>query len=396
MKISWKLLLAPVFALFVLSYVDKAFLLPEVRDRFLQPGGMVYYKQRERQIDRMREYAKAKPPDIHLAVVLGDSRSFAIGNLPAQYIGRKNWKIFNFAGPQANPAYFYYLSRRLFTGLRRPGYMILEVSPESFNRNTGILGTTILNHGIAGGYMEPMSTMIPQMDKEAYNDTRAFAFYGLPFSLREAILRVRGSISPEKKKSVSMFDFIPIDQMEKGFQAIYGPAVEWQSGLMMSMKNAEIHNLDLYSMEQSHEVKFLNLMNGAQYAWFGTATDAELKSDTDRIAGIYLKRFQVSEEQVVFFERTLDAARAAGVKVIVFWPQVNPYLETRLNADPRFAILKKRIADESKDRGAVVLDMSAQEETRCKNFYDASHLSIQCFPAITGFLLDRLEKVPSN
>jgi hypothetical protein len=75
-------------------------------------------------------------------------------------------------------------------------------------------------------------------------------------------------------------------------------------------------------------------MNGAQYAWFGTATDAELKSDTDRIAGIYLKRFQVSEEQVVFFERTLDAARAAGVKVIVFWPQVNPYLETRLNADP--------------------------------------------------------------
>lgn len=114
-----------------------------------------------------------------------------------------------------------------------------------------------------------------------------------------------------------MFDLIPIEQMEKGFQAIYGPAVEWQSGLMMSMKNAEIHNLDLYSMEQSHEVKFLNLMNGAQYAWFGTATDAELKSDTDRIAGIYLKRFQVSEEQVVLFERTLDAARAAGVKVIV-------------------------------------------------------------------------------
>lgn len=80
MKISWKLLLAPVFALFVLSYVDKAFLLPEVRDRSFQPGGIVCSKQRERQIDRMREYAKAKPPDIHLAVVLGDSRSFAIGN----------------------------------------------------------------------------------------------------------------------------------------------------------------------------------------------------------------------------------------------------------------------------------------------------------------------------
>ncbi len=391
MKISWKLFLSPVFALAALYYVDKAFLLPEVRDRFLQPGGMVYYKQREGQIERMREYARTKPDDIKLAVVLGDSRSFAIGNLPAQYIGRKTWKIFNFAGPQANPAYFYYLSRRLFTGAKRPGYMILEVSPESFNRNTGILGTTIMNHGIPGGYLDSVRTMIPEADREAYADTRSFAFYGLPFSLRSLIMRIRGTWWPEKQQK-TIFDMIPVDQMESGFRQVYGPAIEWQSGLMMSMKNSQKHNMDLYSLEKSHEVKFLNLMGGAQYVWFGTATDAELKSDTDRIAGIYLKRFQVSEEQVFFFQRTLEAARAAGVKVVVFWPQVNPYLEEKLNADPRIRILKARMTEDARERGADVIDMGAQPETHCKNFYDASHLSIQCFPAITGNLLDHLEK----
>lgn len=389
MKIGWRYLLIPLFSLLALFIADKVFLIPEVRDSFLQPGGMVYYRQRLHQIQKFRDYAKKKPDDIKLAVVLGDSRAFALGNLPAHTIGRKDWRIYNFAGPQASPAYFYYLAEKLFVPDAKPGYLILEVSPEAFNRNSGILGSTVLNHGTTGDYVDSVRTMIPDSDYDAYMDTRRFALYGLPFSIREFYLRVRGSLFPRKIKTP--FDGIPFEQLVAGYQQRHGSAIEWQQGLMKSMANAQKHNLDLYRIEASHEVQLLDMMSGGQYAWYGTATDARLRADTDRIAGIYLKRFQVSEEQVHFFLATLDRAQAEGIRTLVYWPQVNPHLEKILDADERIAILKKRLTREAEDRGARVLDLAQEKQTRCASFYDASHLSIQCFPAITGFLLDQFK-----
>lgn len=389
MKISWRYLLIPTFSLIALFIADKIFLIPEVRDHFLQPGGMVYYRQRMRQVQKFREYAKSRPEDVKLLVVLGDSRAFAIGNLPAHFIGRKEWRIYNFAGPQASPAYFNYLAGRLFVPDAKPGYLILEVSPEAFNRNSGILGSTVLNHGTTGDYVESVRTMIPASEMDAYVDTRRFAFYTLPFSLRDLFLRARGTFFPQKISTP--FDGIPMEQLLAGFKSTQGPAIEWQQGLMTSMSNAQKHNLGLYSMETSHEVQLLDLMNGGQYAWYGTATDERLKADTDRIAGLYLKRFQVSEEQVYFFLATLERARAEGIRTIVYWPQVNPHLEEILARDERIAILKRRLTREAEERGAKVFDLSEQKATKCASFYDASHLSIQCFPAITGFLLDQFK-----
>ncbi len=341
MKISWRYLLIPLFSLLALFIADKIFLIPEVRDSFLQPGGMVYYRQRMHQIAKFREYAKKKPDDVKLAVVLGDSRAFALGNLPAHAIGRKDWRIYNFSGPQASPAYFNYMAGRLFVPDAKPGYLILEVSPEAFNRNGGILGSTVLNHGTTGDYVESVRTMIPDADFDAYTDTRRFALYGLPFSLREFYLRVRGTLFPQKIKTP--FDGIPIEQLVEGYKERHGSAIEWQHGLMKSMANAQKHNLDLYRVESSHEVQFLDMMNGGQYAWYGTATDERLRADTDRIAGLYLKRFQVSEEQVYFFLATLERAQAEGIHTLVYWPQVNPHLEKILAADERIAILKRRL-----------------------------------------------------
>ena len=78
-----KYLLLPALFLFILYSVDKLFLLPEVRKKFIQPGGMVYYLQRESMIPMVRERARVKPKGEKLAVVFGDSRSFALGNVPA-------------------------------------------------------------------------------------------------------------------------------------------------------------------------------------------------------------------------------------------------------------------------------------------------------------------------
>ncbi|MCB1171432.1 MAG: hypothetical protein KDK25_13890, partial [Leptospiraceae bacterium] len=42
-----------------LFLADKIFLIPEVRDSFMQPGGMVYYRPRLHQLDRFAEYQSA-------------------------------------------------------------------------------------------------------------------------------------------------------------------------------------------------------------------------------------------------------------------------------------------------------------------------------------------------
>lgn len=220
--------------------------------------------------------------------------------------------------------------------------------------------------------------MIPEPDWLDFVDTRRYALFSLPFSFKDLVARWRGGPGPSHPLVLSMPETGPISN------------ADWQNGLMLSMQNVDQHNRALYAMKTSREVQFLDFMSGAQYAWFGTATEDRLKSDTDRIAGIYLKNFQVSEEQVYFFRKTLDRARQAGLKTIVFWPQVNPHLQTILDSDARFPALKKRITVDSTDRGARVFDLAEVKETRCSHFYDASHLSIQCFPEITRFLLDRL------
>ncbi|MBL8022551.1 MAG: DUF1574 family protein [Leptospirales bacterium] len=380
MTISWKLFLTPVFAIAALFVIDKAFLFPEVRDGFLQPGGMVYYRQRQTQIKRMQDFARRAPANIKLAVVLGDSRTFALGDLPARYIGKNDWKIYNFAGPQASPAYFFYLARELFTGVKRPGYLILEISPESFNRNSRILGSTVLNHGVDSSFVSDHRTMIPEPDWLDYVDSRRYALFSLPFSFKDLVARWRGGPGPSRPLILAMPETGPISD------------TDWQNGLMLSMQNVDQHNMALYSMKTSREVQFLDFMSGAQYAWFGTASEERLKSDTDRIAGIYLKNFKVSEEQVYFFRKTLELARQAQVKTVVFWPQVNPHLQKLLDSDPRFSVLKMRLTRDAEDRNARVFDLAEQKETRCSHFYDASHLSIQCFPEITRFLLNRLEE----
>ncbi|MCE9598821.1 MAG: DUF1574 domain-containing protein [Spirochaetia bacterium] len=378
MKISWKLFLTPILAIATLFILDKAFLFPEVRDHFLQPGGMVYYRQRQLQIERMHEFAQRAPANIKLAVVLGDSRAFALGDLPARYIGKNDWKIYNFAGPQASPAYFYYMAKQLFNGAKRPGYLMLEISPESFNRNSRILGSTVLNHGVDSGFVNDHRTMIPEPDLLDYIDTRRYALFSLPFSFKEFVARWRGGPGPSRPAVLPMSETGPIS------------AADWQNGLMMSLQNVDQHNMALYSTKTSREIQFLDFMSGSQYVWFGSASDEVLKADTDRIAGIYLKNFKVSEEQVYFFRKTLELAERARVKTIVFWPQVNPHLQKILDADPRFPALKTRLTRDAVDRKARVFDLAELKETRCSHFYDASHLSIECFPDITRFLLDRL------
>src|SRR5690606_30685401 len=120
------------------------------RDGFLQPGGMAYYRHRKGQIEQLEKHLEQKVNTARAErnlVVFGDSRSFGIGTDIAVMAGLKNWNIWNFAGPQAVPAYHDYLTEKIFTKTHRPGYVLIGISPDALNRSAGIFSNPVLNYG---------------------------------------------------------------------------------------------------------------------------------------------------------------------------------------------------------------------------------------------------------
>jgi len=380
--ITKRFLILPAVFIAVLFVLDKIFLLPEVRDHFIQPGGMMYYRQRARQVDLYNEFAKNPPPGTKLAVVFGDSRSFAIGNIVSSYIGKKDWTIFNFAGPQAVPAYHDHLSEKIFESGNPPGYMMLGLSPDAFNRNSGLMASPVMNFGVDQEYILKNRTMIPSRDFDTYTESRRFALVGMQFSLKTLIARISGSLRGGESAGLPL-EFAPVMQ-DPNFS-------DRAKSIFLDMARGNIPTLADYDLDRAPERRILDAGGGAQYYWFGAKTDEDLRRDTDRIVAIYLKSFIVSEEQIYFYTRLMARSKKAGVRSIVFWPRVNPYLRKVYDSEPRIHYLWLRLEKIALESGAIAVDLNHVDETACNQYYDASHLSFSCFPSITKYLINRLE-----
>jgi len=358
-----KLILLSVASLAGLFVLDKIFLLPEVRDHFIQPGGMIYYRQRARQIEPFRRFS-CENRDSRVVLVLGDSRVFALGQDMLDKEERKDWEIWNFAGPQAIPAYHYYLARKLIDTACPPRYLLLGVAPDSFNRNAAVFASPVLNFGTDGVFVEQEKTHIPEEALSALATRRRFALHGLGFSLNTLVVRIRGSLAGHGQAE-------PVDEIS----------------LIME---APADSLLLYSLEHSPHRRVLDRLRGAQFAWVGQMSDVELKEETRRLKDFYLSRFRVAPEQVYFFRRTVELAGRSGVKTLLFWPRVNPHLQQAYTEHPALQALWREMEYIVKQAGGSVVDLNLEEEARCESYYDASHLSATCFKKITPFLLEKL------
>lgn len=387
-----RIIFLPVLFLFFLFTADKVFLLPEVRNSFIQPGGMTYYVQREQQKSEIKNFlASEKSKGVTTAVVFGDSRSFAIGDVVVRRVmGRSDWKVYNFAGPQAMPVYHAYLAEEIFSGKRRPEVLILSLSLDSFNRNSGLMHHPNLNWGVSGEFVERHATMIPRRDLDQYHTSRRYALPGLQFSLKYLLGRISSSLSGKNKSGIS-----PQMLAMAGFMQKDADPAEMRV-LIDTLSGVDREDLSVYSSRSSPHVKVLDLLDGAQYSWFGRIDERQLKEDTERISSIYLKHFRVSEEQFFFLRKTLKNVRNAGARTIIVLPLVNPYLQEIYLKNKQIQELKDRIYREGKRYGAKVYDLNADPKASCDHFYDASHLSIVCFPGITRRIIQRLESPSLN
>ena len=375
--------LGPVLLLLSLFVLDKIFLLPEVRDNFIQPGGMMYYRQRAEQIESFKTYLKdQKAPAEKVVAVFGDSRSFAAGDLVFKYLGYKDWTVFNFAGPQALPVYHYYLAGKMFRNLRRPDYLIIGISPDAFNRNAGIMASPNLNFGVDDDFIRRNRLQIPEADYEAYVASRRYALVGLGFSAKTFFQRLRGELSGKKQD-----DFMGQMGILMAGQNPDPAALQRLQTISAMLTGATRESFELYSLAKSPQGKILKQAKGGQYKFFGAAPLEKLKRDSERLKSLYFKRFVVSSEQLYFFEETLRLAQQAGIRTLVYWPQVNPFLKELYKDLPAIQNVWRRVEEISERHGAISLNFNQAPLNTCKKFYDASHMSFDCFiPIVHTFV----------
>ncbi len=388
-------LLTPVLALALFLAVDKLFLLPEVRENFIQPGGMLYYRQRAEQIRRVHAELPALAPGLNAAVVFGDSRSFALGQLMARSTYARarlktGWRIYNFAGPQAVPAYHAYLAERLFQGVERPGYLILGLSPDGFNRNAGILGDPVLKFGVDADFIERHRSLIPARDYAVYQDSRRFALMGLNFSVKALYRRIRGELQDDLAPP-TLAEQLQVQAMMKDWEIAPGEAGSFAEAMLRPQRDTFAD----YSLAASPERLRLDAALGAQYQWAGAVGDAALKRETERLVDFYLKGFTPSQEQFFFLQKTLDRAALSGARIVVFWPRVNPHLRAAYEREPRIRSVWRRIVEMTEARGGAAIDLNEPGRMACDNYYDASHMSYTCFPEVAAVLLSVAEQLPA-
>ncbi len=359
-----------------LFLADKVFLIPEVRDSFMQPGGMVYYRHRIHQLDLYRK-AMEKPSDKRRVVVLGDSRSFGIGTSMAQLAGKDDVEIWNFAGPQAVPAYHLFVLERILEADRKPDAIILGLSPDALGRNAGIFASPVLNYGVDSEFIESYRTQIPDRDLDTYANSRRFAVVGMQFSIRTLIRRIKGSLNPRDRSGEAAL-------LLQGRQLS-----EEEKARLQSLALASSENLAIYDFHTSPQIDVLDQLKGAQYGWVGYMNADELKKETDTLVSLYLEAFTVSEEQMFYLEKSMQLMDQANIPAVVFWPRVNPYLREVYQKEPKISMLWTRVTRLANRYGLGTADLNVTEETSCQHYYDASHLSIDCYPSITGYLLQR-------
>lgn len=368
-----------------LFVADKLFLLPSVRDRFIQPGGMMYYRQRQEQLGLLESHLKkiGKESD-QTVIVLGDSRSFGLGKHAALYAGFDRPDVWNFAGPQAVPAYHDFLLEKILSMPNAPRRFVIGLSPDGMTRNAGIFGMPVLTYGVDASWIERNRTMIPAQDYDVYISSRRFALKGMQFSFGTLFSRLRGSwTQPDSDTALERIglrkETLRPEQLE----------------LVQKMMTVRNEDLSYYSYERSPHRTILNANGGAQMAWMGRMSDADLKRETDELVGLYLRHFVVSQEQMYFLERSLRRIHEAGGRAVMFWPAVNPHLRKVYAEEPAISRIWVDARSLAERYGVMTVNFNEPGRLACEDYYDASHLSITCFPAITDTVLRMvLEKKP--
>ncbi len=332
---------SPVIFILLLFGIDKIFSMSFFKEKFLQTGNVIYYKHRERLLERL----KKDPSKKNLILVFGDSRGYSYSNIAFdQNINRKNkWNVYNFSAAQAVPAYSFYMFRKIIQSGVKPKLVVFAVSPEGFDDSKRLIFKPFLRLGADTEFVSSYWKNIPDEDKYEYLLDRLFVYRSLEVDFKLMISRMK------------------------------------------------TRSLNQYDPDQNQELMILNLYNGEQLAYTAFQNDdGKLKKDSLRMKNIYFSQFHIDNTQFFFIEEMLKLAKENRVMVNILWPKVyTDYKKIYDELDLKNNWWKQL---ESLALKYEMRTFDFNEVSKCSLFYDASHQSSICFNEQLNFLVDEYER----
>lgn len=354
-----KILLYPLVLALAIFLLDKVALIPAVQAAG-RPGptpmeNMV--RSMDHFFDLYREAVSAKREGRPLHIVFGSSRSEMFQNLTEKSIDatpfldreeKQDLKRVYFEPRMAYKAAdlfmeMVFVSHIVETG-RRPGLIVLELSPEMFNRNSPSNINKYLYENIYP--ISDLAEFYPLLDGDLKREIRnrlLFASYAFRFRPERLLQR-----SPGDSSSLAELLLVARQRQEE--------------------PPADFKDYNEGSIPPS--VYKSNFLGYARY----------LRTN------FVLRNYQFDSGEENSFYHILDISRKAGIPIVVWLPHVHPALDA-IWSGTEFERAFPRIRNRIEKAGVPFLD-ARHLDIKCKWYVDSSHLSRRCAP----YMMERIEE----
>ncbi|WCL48054.1 DUF1574 family protein [Leptospira sp. GIMC2001] len=301
-----------------------------------------------------------------IALVLGSSRSgeFSYKDIKKEF---PRTVTYNFSAPLAGPAFHYYWLERIVAAHKNLEFVILEVDPIMFSRNSL---TYTLNYSLDAKFVWRHSNFLPirtsnpwKSESDGFNwdevetflNKSLFASYRYPPDIN--------AIRDNRKET-----FMPIGDT------------------IISVNGMEYKKQFEDSVHEANRTEYGAIPNQIMYH----SDPAFLKKDAENMAKIYFgNQFKPSLTQITFFRKILNLLAVNKIPVILYWPVVADPLREEMDNRGLVAEYYEHIHREvqnvrkvHKDFESVFLDPQLSSELKCRAFVDSVHLSGACYPEL--------------
>ncbi|MCB1159291.1 MAG: DUF1574 domain-containing protein [Leptospiraceae bacterium] len=358
--IKRKYLLLPFLIFFIAYVLDKILLLERFQTYFTKTLSELNYFHKPVLFDDLKDYLKQKSRK-KVLVYLGSSRGLLFNN---EYIEKHHpdWILFNFSVPGGTPDYFYYWLEKLKKEKLKPEFVLLDNSVEAYNLDAFIKIDEVLVNGLDFSFVfrhykryssEEITNFIAKrlfrtyqyrpnlkivLERMKNNFAILNNYRNFRNQIREKLLKERGSVSPNVSGNVAS----PPELIN-----------EYAEGDFHSYLEVFRFNENMWRFQADNALLLNEMKIPYAIVWV-------------RLAPSY---FELIKNKKIKIEGEMNTVHA-------YWKKK-----------------KKKIY---KQYNAHSWNMNEDPDYSCDYFGDASHMSLECYPAYTDYLFDKISKFPNE
>ena len=359
-----KYLMYPLVVLLLYFGVDRTCSSERMKMLTQRDAVFLYFDYKPQLIDEMEQVYRGMeaerksgrlPYRRKLMLVLGSSRLmfFSYEQFARNF---PDWELFNFSAPVTAPAYYAFILERVLERGIRPDYLLVETDPYQFNAGSEVFVRSNLAHSFDLRFVLSHWNRFSTDEISFYLARTLFSGYKYPPHLNHLRERLE---DPKNARAV------------------------WLGVLDEHQKKNRGAGRSLVPRENWYETDFARLEGIA-------------RKDLFRM----YSRYSPSDRQFAFLAELLGRARSVGASTLLIRPQVSRPAERLVSEDKelsaKMAAWERRLKAETAPFGARYVDLSRRPDFYCNTFFDASHMSLDCFHPMLVLVMREYEAMRAS